>query len=124
MKNANEDRILSKSSWNPSYIAIEGFTNVWDNQRLATSYAILSGVSFAIVALAWKGFVYAPSILFVFYMIQILLNLFRRRDSMTVTVLTVTMLLALWLTALPFYMHPALGLLLNGEFQVCSISQD
>ena len=26
-------------------------------------------------------------------------------------------LLALWLTALPFYMHPALGLLLNGEFQ-------
>ena len=25
--------------------------------------------------------------------------------------------MALWLTALPFYMHPALGLLLNGEFQ-------
>ena len=116
MKNANEDRVLSESGWNPAYM-IEGFTKVWDNQRLATSYAILSGVSFAIVALAWKGFVYAPSILFVFYMIQILFNLFRRRDSMTITVLTVTMLLALWLTALPFYMHPALGLLLNGEFQ-------
>ena len=116
MKNTNEDRILSNSSWKPSYM-IEGFTKVWDNQRLATSYAILSGVSFAIVALAWKGFVYAPSIIFVFYMIQILFNLFRRRDSMAITVLTVTMLLALWLTALPFYMHPALGLLLNGEFQ-------
>ena len=116
MKNANEDRVLSESGWNPAYM-IEGFTKVWDNQRLATSYAILSGVSFAIVALAWKGFVYAPSILFVFYMVQILFNLFRRRDSMTITVLTITMLLTLWLTALPFYMHPALGLLLNGEFQ-------
>ena len=36
---------------------------------------------------------------------------------MAITVLTITMLMALWLTALPFYMHPALGLLLNGEFQ-------
>jgi len=116
MKIVNEDRIIAKSRLNPSYM-IEGFRSVWDNQRLATSYAILSGVSFAIVALAWKGFVYAPSILFVFYMIQILFNLFRRRDSMAITVLTVTMLLTLWLTALPFYMHPALGLLLNGEFQ-------
>ena len=116
MKNTNEDKILSNPNWKPSYM-VEGFRNVWENQRLATSYAILSGVSFAIVALAWKGFVYAPSILFVFYMIQIVLNLFRRRDSMAITVLTITMLLALWLTALPFYMHPALGLLLNGEFQ-------
>ena len=116
MKNVNDDRVLSNSTWNPRYM-FEGFRSVWDNQRLATSYAILSGVSFAIVALAWKGFVYAPSILFVFYMIQILLNLFRRRDSMAITVLTITMLMALWLTALPFYMHPALGLLLNGEFQ-------
>ena len=116
MKNVNDDRILPNSTWNPRYM-VEGFRSVWDNQRLATSYAILSGVSFAIVALAWKGFVYAPSILFVFYMIQILLNLFRRRDSMAITVLTITMLMALWLTALPFYMHPALGLLLNGEFQ-------
>ena len=116
MKNINEDRILAKSSWSPSYL-LEGFTKVWDTQKLATSYAILSGVSFAIVALAWKGFVYAPSIIFVFFMIQILFNLFRRRDSMALTVLTVTMLLSLWLTALPFYMHPELGLLLNGEFQ-------
>ena len=68
MKNTNEDKILSNPNWKPSYM-VEGFRNVWENQRLATSYAILSGVSFAIVALAWKGFVYAPAILFVFYMI-------------------------------------------------------
>tara|TARA_Y100001980_G_C14556630_1_gene348944 strand:+ start:1307 stop:11071 length:9765 start_codon:yes stop_codon:yes gene_type:complete len=116
MKNINEDKILIKSGWNPTNLLL-GFSKVWENQRLATSYSILSGVSFAIVALAWKGFIYAPSIIFVFFMIQILFNLFRRRDSMAITVLTVTMLLALWLTSLPFYMHPELGLLLNGEFQ-------
>ena len=74
---------------------------------------MLAGVAFGIVALGWKGFVVGPSILFLAYALQVALNMFRRRDSTTLSVMFLTMLTTTFLMALPFYAHPQLNLVFD-----------
>ena len=76
MMGMRQDRLFSRTSWNPLYI-LAGIRFMWHSQRTTMVYATLSGISFATAGLAWKGFVYAPGILFLGYSGIVFLNLFR-----------------------------------------------
>ena len=113
VKYAGSDRLLRNTS--PSIATLlDSFSAVAHQRTAALSYAVLAGVSFGVVSLGWKGFVVGPSILFLAYALQVALNMFRRRDSTTLNVLFISMLMVNLLMALPFYAHPQLNLVTDG----------
>jgi len=64
MDEITNKRLFTTPSLNPLYI-IAGIREMWLRNPTVMSNATLSGVSFAVVALGWKGFVYGPGILFI-----------------------------------------------------------
>jgi asparagine N-glycosylation enzyme membrane subunit Stt3 len=86
---------------------------MWTQNTKVMANATLSGVSFAIVALGWKGFVYGPGILFIAFAFQIFFKMFRRRDSLPITAASLQMMLTAFVIPLPFYCWPELNLLFD-----------
>ena len=113
VKYAGSVRITKTTTAHPMSF-IRAYIDVAKNRQAAMANAVLAGVAFGIVALGWKGFVVGPSILFLAYALQVALNMFRRRDSTTLSALFLTMLLTTFLMALPFYGHPQLNLVFDG----------
>ena len=111
--NAGGDERLSRStSPSPSGI-IKAMSEVLHLRRKASANAIAAGVCFGIVALGWKGFVYGPAIIFLAYVLQVAMNMLRRKDSTILSTLNILMLGTIFLMVLPFYGHPQLDLILN-----------
>ena len=106
---AGSDRIVPNASWRPSYF-FKGVKATLEQRPTAVSNAILAGFAFATVALGWKGFVYGLAILYAAFFTQVLLNMFRRRDSMALTVAALAMMVSAFLIPLPFYAHMELKL--------------
>ena len=106
------ERMFQNPSSSPLYL-VAGIRETWHRNPRAMAFATLSGISFATVALGWKGFVYGPGILFLAYSGQIILNMFRKRDSLPLTSITLQMLLTSFLIPLPFYMWPGLNLVFD-----------
>ena len=107
-----DERLFNETSRNPLYL-IAGIREMWMRNPMVMSCATLSGISFAAVALGWKGFVYGPGILFLAFSVQAFLNLFRGRDSLPITAASLQMLFTAFLIPLPFYMWPGLDLLFD-----------
>jgi len=112
-KYAGSDRLLRETSPSMSTF-LKSFSAVANERQAALSYAVLAGVSFGVVSLGWKGFIVGPAILFLAYALQVALNMFRRRDSTTLSVLFLSMLAVNFLMALPFYGNPQINLVLDG----------
>ena len=107
-----DERLFNETSMNPLYL-IAGIREMWLRSPMVMSCATLSGISFATVALGWKGFVYGPGILFLAFSTQAVLNLFRNRDSLPITAAALQMLFTAFLIPLPFYIWPGLDLLFD-----------
>ncbi|MEE3084271.1 MAG: STT3 domain-containing protein [Candidatus Thermoplasmatota archaeon] len=112
VKYAGSARISKTTSPHPLSF-VRAFHDVAANRQAALANAALAGVAFGIVSLGWKGFVVGPSILFLAYALQVALNMFRRRDSTTLSVMFLVMLATTFLMALPFYAHPQLNLVFD-----------
>ncbi len=112
VKYAGSARITKTTSAHPMSF-VRAFGDVAKHRQAAMANAVLAGVAFGIVALGWKGFVVGPSILFLAYALQVALNMFRRRDSTTLSVMFLVMLTTIFLMALPFYGHPQLNLVFD-----------
>ena len=106
------ERMFTNPSPNPLYL-LAGIRETWQRNPRTMAYATLTGISFATVALGWKGFVYGPGILFLAFAGQIVLNMFRRRDSLPLTSAALQMLLTAFVIPLPFYLWPGLNLLFD-----------
>ena len=106
------ERLFQNPSSSPLYL-LAGIRETWHRNPRAMAFATLSGISFATVALGWKGFVYGPGILFLAYSGQIILNMFRKRDSLPLTSAALQMLLTAFLIPLPFYIWPGLNLVFD-----------
>jgi dolichyl-diphosphooligosaccharide--protein glycosyltransferase len=107
-----DERISRTTSATPAGI-IRAMSDVLKHRRKASANAIASGVCFGIVALGWKGFVYGPAIIFLAYFVQVVMNMFRRKDSTILSTLNLLMLGTIFVMVLPFYGHPQLDLVLN-----------
>jgi asparagine N-glycosylation enzyme membrane subunit Stt3 len=83
-------------------------------------YALLAGLSFAAIAMAWVGFAYIEVILLAFFLIQVLVNKFKGIDSTSATLLffiafgfgflityPVYHQMTLWNLDVPFYLFGA-----------------
>ena len=112
MDELTNQRLFSTPSLSPLYI-IAGIREMWAQNPKVMSNATLSGVSFAIVALGWKGFVYGPGILFIAFAFQVFFNMFRRRDSLPITAASLQMMFTAFVIPLPFYCWPGLNLLFD-----------
>ncbi len=110
MIDINQNRLFARTSWNPAYL-IAGIRSMWANQRTVMLFATLAGISFATAGLAWKGFVYAPGIIFLAFSGVAILNLFRGRDTLPITSAMNQMLITSMLIPLPFYIWPGMNLL-------------
>ena len=110
MIDINQNRLFARTSWNPAYL-LAGIRSMWTNQRKVMVFATLAGVSFATAGLAWKGFVYAPGIIFLAFSGVAFLNLFRGRDTLPITSAMNQMLVTSMLIPLPFYVWPGMNLL-------------
>jgi asparagine N-glycosylation enzyme membrane subunit Stt3 len=112
VKYSGSSRLTKTTSVHPMSF-VHAFSDVAAHRQAAMANAVLAGVAFGIVSLGWKGFVVGPSILFLAYALQVALNMFRRRDSTTLSVMFLTMLLTTFLMAIPFYAHPQFNLVLD-----------
>ena len=112
VKYSGSARISKTTSPHPLSF-VRAFGDVARHRQAAMANAVLAGVAFGIVALGWKGFVVGPSILFLAYALQVALNMFRRRDSTTLSVMFLVMLTTIFLMALPFYGHPQFDLIFD-----------
>ena len=106
------ERMFKNPNSSPLYL-LAGIRETWHRNPKSMAFATLSGISFATVALGWKGFVYGPGILFIAYSGQIVLNMFRKRDSLPLTSATLQMLLTAFFIPLPFYIWPGLNLVFD-----------
>ncbi len=104
------DKLLEDSDWNPLHM-VKGIKAAFKQHPGAMAQAILAGVSFATVALGWKGFVYGLAILYAAFFMQTAINLVRRRDSMPLTAAIIVMMLTTFLLPLPFYANMQLNLI-------------
>ncbi|MEE2747530.1 MAG: STT3 domain-containing protein [Candidatus Thermoplasmatota archaeon] len=104
------EKLLEKSSWNPLHM-ISGIKEAFKQHPGAMAQALLAGVSFATVALGWKGFVYGLAIIYAAFFMQTALNLLRRRDSMPLTAAITVLMLTTFLLPLPFYGNLQLNLI-------------
>ncbi len=111
---AGSDKLLEDAHWHPRHLA-RGISAAFQYRSKAMAYSILAGVSFATVALGWKGFVYILAIIFVAYFLQTSVNMLRRRDNMPVTAAMIVMVGTAFLLPLPFYANPELSLLLDAS---------
>lgn len=67
--------------WNDVGNVTSGFGAYIASHREGLAYAFLAGVSWAAIGLSWEGFPYALAIYAVYYVLQLISNQMRRRDS-------------------------------------------
>ena len=113
MAAGGDERLTRTTDARPSTV-LRAFGDVATHRRFAVVNAALAGVAFGVVALGWKGFVVAPSILFVGYVYIVATNMFRNKDSTTLNMLMLTMLGTTLLLAMPFYAYPGMDLVFSG----------
>jgi len=82
------------------YIGLRAFSS--QNQK-AIIYSLLAGLSFSAIALAWVGFAYVEVIILAFFLVQVLINKFKKVDSTSVTLLFLIMFGFAFLLAWPVY---------------------
>lgn len=75
--------------------------------RLGVIYVLLAGTSLGALALAWQGFAYIEAIIVIYIFVQLVLNLFLKRPSGYIIILSVLFFL-IGLT-LPAYYYVGLG---------------
>ena len=95
-------------SWKSMSSIRKGLGDYVRNSRTPLLYAAMAGVAYACVIMAWVGFGYVTVLILAYYVIQVLLNKFRKTDSFSVTALvSVTMGLG-YLLSFPVYYEQSL----------------
>ena len=91
------------ADWRSAESIKRGFADFLQSERLALGYAGLAGMTLVLVALSWKGFPYLMVILVIYLVSQMVINQFRRVDSLTTAMLGIVALSLPILLALPYY---------------------
>jgi asparagine N-glycosylation enzyme membrane subunit Stt3 len=91
------------ADWRSGESIKRGFTDFLQSERLALGYAGLAGITLVLVALSWKGFPYLMVIVAVYLVSQMVINAFRRVDSLTAAILGLVTLSLPVLLSFPYY---------------------
>lgn len=90
-------------NWRSPKSITGGLKMLVSNNRKSVLYAMLAGLSFSAIAMAWVGFTYLEVILLASFLIEILINKFKGIDSTTHTVIYFVMFGFGFLLAFPVY---------------------
>jgi len=101
LKAANTSRWVD--DWTSMKSIGSGISMLFSNNRKAVLYALLAGLSFSCIAIAWVGFTYLEVILLASFLIEILINKFKGIDSTTHTMLYLVMFGFGFLVTYPVY---------------------
>ena len=112
IKHGGDERLSRTTNAWPSGI-YNAFGVVLKEKRVSSLNAVAAGVCFGIVALGWKGFVYGPAIIFLAYVLQVAINMLRKKDSTTISTINLLLLGTIFIMVMPFYAHPQLNLVWN-----------
>lgn len=96
----DDTRVASWGSWRS---IADGFGTYADQHREGLAYAFLAGLCFTTIALAWEGYPYVTAIFAVYYVLQLLTNQIRRRDSTGDLLVMLIILATMTLVPLPYY---------------------
>ncbi len=80
-----------------------GLSEFFGNNKRALLYAGMAGMSLGSMALAWKGYAYAVVIILVYFLIQLVIDKFRKQDSLGITVCVFITIMLTLLLVLPWY---------------------
>ncbi|MCI4342341.1 MAG: carboxypeptidase regulatory-like domain-containing protein [Thermoplasmata archaeon] len=108
-------KATSRRRWVVSYRKprefLQGLRQFWTYERTAVKWAVLTGVLFGTLALAWQGYPFFIAIMVVFLIIQFLIERIRHVDSFGLYVVTWIVGLVGFPMAMPYYL--AQGLFAN-----------
>ena len=98
---ANDKKWVSNwSDWNEIKTGVKRFV---DSEKLAIGYAGLAGITITMISLSWKGFPYIMAIIAIYLGLQMLINAFRRIDSLTTAALGLITLSMPVILSYPYY---------------------
>ncbi len=80
-----------------------GFSRFFKDNQKPVIYSALAGASLGALALAWKGYTYALSILAIYLVIQIIINRFRNKSNFHILIYTTIYTLVGFLMMFPWY---------------------
>lgn len=104
------EEITAGKKWVSNWASIreikKGFSQYLASNKKSMLYAAMTGVTVGAIALTWKGYAYVLVIILVYFLIQLLIDKFREKDSLGITVNIFILSMILFLIALPWYaMH-------------------
>jgi len=91
------------SDWTNFDSIKQGLNDFVKSEKLALGYAGLAGMTIAMIAMSWKGFPYIMGIIAIYLGFQMLINAFRRVDSLTTGMLGLVTLGLPVLLSYPYY---------------------
>ena len=98
---ANDKKWVSDwTDWNEIKTGVRQFV---DSERLALGYAGLAGMTITMISMSWKGFPYIMAIIAIYLGLQMLINAFRRVDSLTTAALGLVTLSMPVILSYPYY---------------------
>ncbi|MDG1544379.1 MAG: carboxypeptidase regulatory-like domain-containing protein [archaeon] len=98
---ANDKKWIS--NWRDFEDVKKGFTNFVSSEKLAIGYAGLTGITITMISMSWKGFPYIMAIIAIYLGFQMLINAFRRIDSLTTAMLGFIALAMPVILSYPYY---------------------
>ncbi len=101
------------SDWMKLDAIKEGILAYMGKNKKSMLYAAMTGITIGTIALTWKGYAYVMVIILVYFLIQLLVDKFRKRDSLGITVNIFIIFMLAFLIALPWYAKYSPGILTN-----------
>ncbi len=95
-------------SWKSRSSISAGLSTYFSDSRTAILYALMAGMSFGCVIMAWVGFAYVAVLMLAYLLVQVLINKFKNIDSTSVTMLVLITMGFGYLLAFPVYYEQSL----------------
>lgn len=106
------------TNWRDGRAVSTGIGRLYRERSHGFAYALLTGMSIAAVALVWKGFPYVVGIIFLYAILQMVIDHWRNRDSTGLFLATTIALLVGTLVAYPYYAMTGLEAFITPVFYV------
>jgi dolichyl-diphosphooligosaccharide--protein glycosyltransferase len=96
-------------SWKSRTSIVAGFKGYFRDSRKAVLYSLMAGTAYATLMMTWVGFAYVTVIVLAYYIFQLFVNMFRKQDSMSVTMIMLISLGFGSLMSFPYYANYSLA---------------
>ncbi len=111
------EEIKAGKKWVSDWMKIseikKGLSHYLSSNKKSMLYSAMTGITIGAIALTWKGYAYVMVIILVYFLLQLLIDKFRDKDSLGITVNIFIIFMIAFLIALPWYQMYSPGILTN-----------